>query len=152
VVTLIAAALTDGGATQRQTSAAAAAFWRRCRSEGALGFLGKNDRSRKFGEGIFEGDIIFFAREFLPAILRQGILGDTFLCKRNPSHNLGKKFLKGILFFRKRIPSCNFAGRNFGGQFFCKRNPSHNFAGRDFGWHFLGDRNPSRKVAGRNFG
>jgi hypothetical protein len=65
---LIAAALTDGGAMQRQTSAAAAAFWRRCQSEGALGCLGKKDRSRKFagsnfGEEMFEGDIREFAVE-----------------------------------------------------------------------------------------
>jgi hypothetical protein len=109
VVTLIAAALTDGGATQRQTSAAAAAFWRRCRSEGALGFLGKNDRSRKFGEGIFEGDIIFFAREILPAKMREGILGD-----RNPSHKIAGRWH----FFCKRNPSRNFAGRNVAEQEF----------------------------------
>jgi hypothetical protein len=67
------------------------------RSEGALGFLGKNDRSRKFGEEIFEGDIIVFAREILPAKLREGILAAFFFCKRNLSPKI--------------------TGRNFGGFF-----------------------------------
>jgi hypothetical protein len=30
---------------------------------------------RSFGEEIFEGDIVFFAREILPAILRERMLG-----------------------------------------------------------------------------
>jgi hypothetical protein len=92
------------------------------RSEGALGFLGKSDRSRKFagsnfGEEIFEGDIIFFAREFLPA--------KYFFCKRNPSHN--------------------FAGRNFRGHFLGDRNPSRNFGGIFFVREIL-----PAKIAGRN--
>jgi hypothetical protein len=86
VVTLIAAALTDGGSTQRQTSVAAAAFWRRCRSEGALGFLGKKDRSRKF-----------VTPNPVPAWLREQIWGAVIFFS-----------VKGILFPQR-------CGNRFGG-------------------------------------